>query len=54
VSQADDAVRRIIEFPSRSDADDALRNLSNTELKGNVVTVEEAVRPPSPIPRARS
>ncbi|KAK4704982.1 hypothetical protein P7C70_g1221, partial [Phenoliferia sp. Uapishka_3] len=31
-----------IEYPSRSDADDAIRTLSNTDLKGSVVTVEEA------------
>lgn len=32
-----------IEYPSRSDADEAIRSLSNTALKGSTVTIEDAV-----------
>lgn len=36
--------RSYIEYPSRGDADEAIRSLSNTALKGSNVTVEDAVR----------
>lgn len=42
--QTDCSLFSYIEFPSRSDADDAIRTLSNTDLKGSIVTIEEAVR----------
>jgi hypothetical protein len=33
-----------IEYPARGDADEAIRTLSNSQLKGSTVTLEDAVR----------
>lgn len=45
-SQSDaDQCTSYIEYPSRSDADEAMRSLGQQDLKGATVTISEMVRP---------